>query len=283
MEKIRKIHDELDNFPTYKPIRPAGQKSFSGSSAMTEDEVEKIVTGLATKNCELDTIPTALLKESLHEILPALTKLINLSLKQGIFIEHWKMAIIRPIIKKTGLELILKNFCPVSNLSFLSKLLECCALKKFSNHCDKEKLLPDYQSAYHPKYSCETALVKICNDILWSMESQRISALVALDLSAAFNMVDHEILLEVLDKQFGIQGKALSWFDSYPRPRGCKVKIGERYSTVRNLPYSVPQGSCAGPTLYFVYASTLQHVIEDMISLYGFANDHSIRKDFYSD
>ena len=112
------------------------------------------------------------------------------------------------------------------------------------------------------------------------MESQRISALVALDLSAAFDTVDCDILLEVLDKQFGIQGKALSWFDIYLRPRGYKVQIGERYSTVRNLPYCVAQGSSAGPILYSAYASTLQHVIEDIISLYGFADDHSIRKDF---
>ena len=168
---------------------------------------KKIVKGQATKNCVLDPIPTALLKESLHEMLPALTKLINLSLMQGIFIGHWKTAIIRPLVKKTGLELIM-TFHPVSNLSFLSKLLQCCALKQFNHHCDKEKLLPDYQSAYFSNYSCETALVKICNDILWSMESQRISALVALDLSAAFNMVDHDILLKVLDKQFGIQGKS---------------------------------------------------------------------------
>ena len=104
------------------------------------------------------------------------------------------------------------------------------------------------------------------------MESQTISALVALDLSAAFNMVDHDILLKVLDKQFGIQGKALSWFDSYLRPRGCKVITGEKYSTVMNLPYCVLKGSCAGPTLYLAYASTLQLVIEDMISLYGFAD-----------
>ena len=102
----------------------------------------------------------------------------------------------------------------------------------------------------------------------------------ALDLSVAFDMVDHDILLKVQDKQFGIQGKALNWFDSYLRPRGCKVNIGEKYSTVRNLSYCVPQGSCTGPTLYSAYASTLQHVMEDMISLYGFADDNSIRKDF---
>ena len=149
MEKIRQIQDELDNFPMYNSTRLAGQKLFREFSAMIEDEVEKLVKGLATKNCELDPIPTALLEESLHEILLALMKLINLSLTQGIFIEHWKIAIIRPLVEKIGLELILKNFCPVSNLSFLSKLLEYCALKQFNHHCDKEKLPPDYQSPYH--------------------------------------------------------------------------------------------------------------------------------------
>ena len=144
MEKIQKIHDELDNFPMYNPARLDGQKPFREFSAMTEDEVEKILKGLATKNCELDSIPTALLKESLHEILPALTKLINLSLMQGIFIEHCKTAIIRSLVKEIGLELILKNFHPVSNLSFLSKLLEYHASKQFNHHYDKEKLLPDY-------------------------------------------------------------------------------------------------------------------------------------------
>ena len=99
-------------------------------------------------------------------------------------------------MKKTGLKFILKNFHPVINLSFLLKLLECHALKQFNNHCDKGKLLSDYQSAYHPNYSCETALLKICIDILWSMESQRISALVTLNLSAAFDTVDHDILLK---------------------------------------------------------------------------------------
>ena len=182
-------------------------KNLSGNFLLWQKTSGKNSKRTSYKNCELDPIPTALLKEILHEILPALMKLINLSLMQGIFIEHWKTAIIRPLVKKNGLELILKNFCPVSNLSFLSKLFECCTLKQFNHHCDKEKLLPDYQSAYHPNYSCETALMKICKHILWLMESQRISELVALDLSAAFDMVDHDILLKVLDKQFEIQEK----------------------------------------------------------------------------
>ena len=86
--KIQKICDEFDNFPMYNLARLDGQKPFREYSAMTEDEVEKIVKGLATGNCEMDPIPMPLLKESLCETLLALTKLINLSLMQEIFIEH---------------------------------------------------------------------------------------------------------------------------------------------------------------------------------------------------
>ena len=76
-------------------------------------------------------------------------------------------------------------------------------LTQFTTHCDNNDLLTDYQSAYRKNFSCETALVKLTDDILWSMEEQRVTAVVAIDLSAAFDMVDHSILLEVLQKRFG--------------------------------------------------------------------------------
>ena len=182
----------------------------------------------------------------------------------------------------------------------MSKLLEKCALLQFNKHCKEQELLPDYQTAYRENCSCKTTLIKIVNDILWCMENQHVSMLVALDVSAAFNMVDHDILLSVLNKKFGVTGNVYNWFDAYLTSRGCKVNIRNSYSE-ENLPYCVSQGSVAGPTLYSCYASTcqetenpkpeetgttenlcevLQEVIEDLISLYRFADDHSIRKDF---
>ena len=104
-------------------------------------------------------------------------------------------------------------------------------------------LLPEYQSAYRQHYSCETALVKMADDILWSMEHQRITAVVAIDLSATFDTVDHDILLKVLDTRFGIRGTVNKWVESYLRSRSVKVNVGSAYSITHPIEFSVPQGS----------------------------------------
>ena len=86
---------------------------------------------------------------------------------------------------------------------------------QLSQHCDNFNLQPDYNSAYRENYSCETAILRISNDILWAFEKQSIISLVAIDLSAAFDTVDHAILLKILNSKFSITDKALKWFDSY--------------------------------------------------------------------
>ena len=94
--------------------------------------------------------------------------------------------------------------------------------------------------------------------MLWAMERKSVTAMVVMDLSAAFNTVDHDILLSVLENKFGIKDLALKWFESYLRPRSCKVSINSAYSTEKQLPFNVPQGSCAGPSLFLAYGSILQ-------------------------
>ena len=123
---------------------------------------------MPTKSCELDALPTQLLKDILDGILTPITHLVNTSLQKGIFPLKWKESIIRPLIKKAGLDPVQKNFRPVSNLSFLSKVVEKAVLLQFSNHCNINKLMPEYQSAYRPFHSCETTVVKLVNDLLWN-------------------------------------------------------------------------------------------------------------------
>ena len=154
-------------------------------------------------------------------------------------------------------------------------------LKQFNKHCSTYHLLPEYQSAYWENHSCETALIKLVNNALWSMERKKVTALIAIDLSAAFNMVDHEILISVLQTKFGVKGKALNWYKSYLNDRTCNINVGKEYSTPRELLFSVPQGSCGGPFLYLAYSSTIIEVMPDnTISLHGFADDHALDKDF---
>ena len=92
-------------------------------------------------------------------------------------------------------------------------------LLQISDHCNKYHLQPDYQSAYREHYSCETAILHISDNILWAMEKQCITSLIAMDLLAAFDTVDHDILLAIHKTKFGIEDKALKWFDSYLHPR----------------------------------------------------------------
>ena len=112
------------------------------------------------------------------------------------------------------------------------------------------------------------------------MERQEVTALIAIDLSAAFDTVDHDVLLSVLNKRFGIGGQALSWFDTYLRPRRCKVNVGSAYSEIKDLGFSVPQGSCAGPVLFLAYASTIGSVVPSDIAIHGYADDHALKTSF---
>ena len=120
-----------------------------------------------------------------------------------------------PLLKKHGFDLLMKHYRPVSNLCFLSKLVKCCMLKQLINHCNTNCLIPDFQSVYRENYSTETSFIRMCNDILLSMEKQHITMRVTFDLSVAFDMVDHNTLINILQDHYQVTGKALQWFETY--------------------------------------------------------------------
>ena len=247
---------------------------------MTEAEVVKIIGSMKPKHCELDVIPLTIFKLLLPKIGPIITKIVNLSLLNGVFCDQWKTALVKPLLKKANLELVKSNYRPVSNLPYISKIVEKCMLSQLNPYCVTNKLLPDYQSAYRAGYSCETLLLSMVNDILCSMESKEITAMAVMDLSAAFDTVDHSILLQILSHNFGISDNALQWFDSYLRPRCMQVKVNNCVSEKQPIDFSVPQGSCAGASFFNMYSSTLDEAIPKQLSLNGFADDHSVRKSF---
>ena len=231
------------------------------------------------KTYKLDHIPTEVLKKILPTILGAITEIVSLWPFTGSFAQDWKTAIVKSLFKKPGLDLAKKNYRPVSHLSFLSKLVEQCMLKQLLQYREENHLLPDFQLAYRPTYSTETSLVKLGNDILWSMEKTD-HEMVILDLSAAFDMVDHDKLLTILNKQFGICGKALEWFNSYLWPRFFRVQIGKYYSQPQQSHFSVPQGLCSGANVFTCYCSLIDQVVPNDIICNGIADDYSLRKSF---
>ena len=279
MNKIQKIRDNLDGNSTYEPTKKITSR-LTKFRPFDQTEVKKTILSMKSKSCELDALPTRLLKECIEDLLPTITNLVNLSLWDGVFASEWKTSIIRPLLKKPNLDPIPSNYHPVSNLSFLSKLLEKFAMDHVNEHCNLHKLLLDYQSAYRNGYSCETAIIRLVNDILWAMENQNVPAVMALDLSAAFDTVDHEILSSVLEHNFGLDDTMLNWFNSYLNCRSCKVNIGKDYSSSWNLPFSIPQSSFAGAQLFNIYCSSIQDIVNPPLTLHGFADDHTVGNKF---
>ena len=177
----------------------------------------------------------------------------NHFLSTGEFQLIFKTAIVKPLLKKTSLDSEnLKNYRPISNLSFI--VLEKVVLSHILQHINFYKLLSDFQSAYHPHHSTETALLKVTNDLLSAMDDGKISVLVLvlLDLSAAFDTTDHEILLHHLHNVFGFGETMLSWFQSYLENRIQTIAVHGKHLTPASLCYGVPLGSVLGPILFIL-------------------------------
>ena len=282
------FHDKIDNIRSrfnstvpYKPEEKCDVPLLNKFMPISARQLEKTITSMPSKTCALDIMSTARFKEVLGTILPSITHIVNKSLDQGEFYTSWKEALVKPLVKKKILGTAMTNYRPVSNLQFISKIVEKVTLDQFTQHCNRNSLLPNYQSAYRQYHSCETSLVKLVNDILWAIEKQLVTFVVILDLSAAFDTVDHDLLLEVLEKRFGIAGATRKWYTIYLKPRSFKVSIRDSTSQPRQLDYSVPQGSIQGAFLFIAYASTLDLVMQPSgLELNGFADDHSIRTTF---
>ena len=150
-------------------------------------------------------MPTWLLRDCAHDIIPVLTTIVNMSLRTGVMPSHLKRAHVRPIIKKPGLDKdILNKYRPVSNLPYLSKTIEHVVAARLSAHMSECNLCVPNQSAYKPNHSVETALVCVQNDILRAMDNQNIVIMLLLDLSAAFDTVDHNVMLQRLTHDVGV-------------------------------------------------------------------------------
>jgi hypothetical protein len=185
-------------------------RSLTDFTPASVDEVRKIILKAPCKACELDPIPTTLLKTSLDSVTTTITTIIKTSQSTYVVPTSFKRAIVRPLLKKPALEKdILKNYRPVSNLPFISKVLEKVVESCLENHLASNYLHDRVQSAYRAGHSTETALLRVHHDITCALDKNRCAVLVMLDLSAAFDVIDHTILRKRLEYSFGISGGAL--------------------------------------------------------------------------
>ena len=184
-----------------------------------------------------------------------------------------KKALVKPHLKKHSLDADnLSNYRPVSNLSLLSKLLEKAVDTQFASHLSTNSLLSPLQSAYRANHSVETALAKVHNDIMRAADESQGVLLILLDLSAAFDTIDHDM---------GIEGLALSWVESYLSDRQQAIHINGVSSSPVVLKYGVPQGSVKGPKDFICYTTPIAEIAKLYdVSAHLYADDTQLYMPF---
>ena len=250
---------------------------------VTAAEVGQLLKRTPNKQSSVDPIPTWLLKRLSPVLSQSIADMCNASFRHHTFPSAHKTAIVHPLLKKSTLDPSeLTSYRPISSLSVISKTIERLVNNRLSAHMDTHTLLPSTQSAYRNNHSTETALVRIHNDIVSAIDHGQVAALVLLDLSAAFDTVDHSVLINVLEHRFGVTGDALNCMKSYLENRSQIIQLGSTKSSKYNLDCGVPQGSVLGPKQFIAYVEDVNQVfIDHDIAYHGYADDMQGLKSCY--
>lgn len=277
-EFINSSSDHCDETIEYYNLRRHTTNKQFFFKLVTPEEIDLILHNIKSNAFGSDCLSPIMLKYCLPCISPYVTHIINTCLERGVFPSAWKQALVQPIPKVNN-PASLSDLRPISILPVLSKILEKIIYKQLYAYVDENNILPECQSGFRKSHSTTSALLNVTDNIIRACDEKKITALVLLDFSKAFDTVNHELLCAKL-KYIGLDEVSLNLFCSYFMQRSQKVTVQGITSTSVNITSGVPQGSILGPLLFLIYTSDLFTKLR-VCKIQGYADDTQIYHSFF--
>ena len=239
---------------------------------MNACELEKVIKSLPNKTSSgWDGLNNKLIKSLCDVILVPLMQIINCSFHTGVFTDLMKMALVNPLYK-SGSMVLCTNYSPISLLPVLSKIVEKAMHSRLYDFLQDTNQIYQSQYSFRKRHSCEHAIQELLSSTLKSKENNEYTATIYLDLSKAFDTLEHTILFKKLEI-YGVRGVGLDWLKSYLENRTMSIRclagdqLSRDFSDSQIIDYSVPQGSCLGPLLFLIYNNDLSLNLENSNSI----------------
>nr|CAI5835546.1 unnamed protein product [Callosobruchus analis] len=247
---------------------------------VTEYEVLKFINSLKSKATGTDGINILTIQLCTPHILPYITHLMNFCLANSVYPEMWRKGLVIPL-PKTKNPSSFENLRPITILPTLSKILEKIIESQLKKHLVKNNIIPVNQSGFKKNHSCTSALLKVTDDIFRANDQGKLTLLVLLDFSKAFDTLNHKLMLNILN-YIGLSHSAVQLFDSYNSDRMQSVNVAGNRSSFLRLHSGVPQGSILGPLLFSVYTCQLKSALVSC-QQHFYADDTQVYVSFFPD
>jgi Reverse transcriptase (RNA-dependent DNA polymerase) len=277
LSKVEELHLSINKANTEDPI-PRLRQSITGERnarfylrTVSEQTVKKAIGKLKNKKSSgIDGLSTDLLKTAREVLAVPLTLIINTSIRTGVFPAPWKKAKVKPLLKK-GNKMKKENYRPVSLLPVASKVLEAVVNKQVVEHLEGQGILPPHQHGFRRGRSTTTALISMHSAWIKAYEEGKNTGIILWDLSAAFDLIDHSILIKKMEV-YGFDPVSVAWFGSFLCGRTQSVEVQNKLSSPRAVKRGCPQGAILSPTCFILYCADIAEWVKE-VTVSSYADD----------